>query len=198
MLCEKCHENEATIHYTEIINGVKTEHHLCRDCAAKLDLTGYANVINSDFPFVKLLTGLLASNTGAHEQVDNQSMHIRCPQCGMEFGEFINVGKFGCAECYNVFGPLIEDNMKKIQGSIQHKGKVYQRYKKENKKYEQEKDSVQDLRPAEERKNDILDEIAVLNAKLKEAVLLENFEGAAKYRDEIKALKGTKGGKDNA
>ena len=37
--------------------------------------------------------------------------------------------------------------------------------------------------------NDLLDEIAVLNAKLKEAVELENFEDAAHYRDEIKKLK---------
>ena len=29
MLCEKCKIREANIKYTEIINGVKTEHNLC-------------------------------------------------------------------------------------------------------------------------------------------------------------------------
>ena len=29
MLCEKCKVREANIKYTEIINGVKTEHNLC-------------------------------------------------------------------------------------------------------------------------------------------------------------------------
>lgn len=195
MLCENCHENEATVHYTEIINGVKTEHHLCKECAAKMNLTGYANIINSEFPFVKLLTGLLASNTDNLNPVDNQLLHIKCPQCGMEFSEFINVGKFGCAECYNVFGPLIEDNMKKIQGNIQHKGKTY---REQTKTYQESDNAGESKKPEEERKNDILDEIAVLNAKLKEAVMLENFEDAARYRDEIKALKRTKGGKDDA
>ena len=38
--------------------------------------------------------------------------HIRCPQCNMSFAEFARVGKFGCAGCYDVFGPLIEDNIK--------------------------------------------------------------------------------------
>ena len=30
MLCEKCKVREANIKYTEIINGVKTEHNLSR------------------------------------------------------------------------------------------------------------------------------------------------------------------------
>lgn len=49
-----------------------------------------------------------------------------------------------------IFGPLIEDNIKKLHGSVEHKGK------KSNK--------------TAQHGNDLLDEIAVLNAKLKEAV----------------------------
>ena len=29
MLCDGCHENEAVVFYTEIINGEKKELHLC-------------------------------------------------------------------------------------------------------------------------------------------------------------------------
>ena len=29
MLCERCKIREANIQYTEIVNGVKTEHHFC-------------------------------------------------------------------------------------------------------------------------------------------------------------------------
>ena len=86
-----------------------------------------------------------------------------------EISGVIRIGKFGCADCYDVFGPLIEDNIKKLHGSVEHKGK------KSNK--------------TAQHGNDLLDEIAVLNAKLKEAVELENFEDAAHYRDEIKKLK---------
>ena len=35
MLCDGCHENEAVVFYTEIINGEKKELHLCEACAAK-------------------------------------------------------------------------------------------------------------------------------------------------------------------
>ena len=35
MLCDECHENEAVVFYTEIINGEKKEHHWFEACAAK-------------------------------------------------------------------------------------------------------------------------------------------------------------------
>ena len=31
MKCQKCNKNEATTHYTQIINGKKTEYYLCED-----------------------------------------------------------------------------------------------------------------------------------------------------------------------
>ena len=36
MLCDGCHENEAVVFYTEIINFEKNVHHLCEACAAKV------------------------------------------------------------------------------------------------------------------------------------------------------------------
>lgn len=38
MLCEHCKKREATVKYVEVINGVKTEHNLCTQCAAHADL----------------------------------------------------------------------------------------------------------------------------------------------------------------
>lgn len=184
MECENCHENEATVHYTEIINGVKNEHHLCGECAAKSGLSGYMSVPSSEFPFVKLLTGLLASSGLIGGEVDNPMLHVKCPQCGMNFQEFTQVGKFGCAECYDVFGPLIEDNMKKLQGSVEHNGKKYRL--PETKGHDAQTEGKQTERSGTD---DLLDRIALLNAKLQEAVALENYEEAAKYRDEMKALK---------
>ena len=126
MLCENCHQNEASIHYTEIINGVKKEHHICMDCARRLNFAGMSDSSDAEFPFVRLLTGLLAGNSAQVE--DGPMMHIRCPGCGMTFDEFTMVGKFGCAECYGVFGPLIEDNMKRLHGDSVHRGKIYKKY----------------------------------------------------------------------
>ena len=59
MLCERCKIREATIKYTEIVNGVKTEHNLCSHCAKELDLGQYSAILEGDFPLGKLLSGLL-------------------------------------------------------------------------------------------------------------------------------------------
>ena len=48
MLCEICGENEATFHYSEVVNGNKTEHHLCSECAAKTDISYYTNLLDGD------------------------------------------------------------------------------------------------------------------------------------------------------
>ena len=116
MLCENCHQNEASIHYTEIINGVKKEHHICMDCARRLNFAGMSDSSDAEFPFVRLLTGLLAGNSAQVE--DGPMMHIRCPGCGMTFDEFTMVGKFGCAECYGlavIYVNIIRFVIKKIK-----------------------------------------------------------------------------------
>lgn len=170
MLCEHCNQNEATIHYTEIVNGIKKEHHVCSDCAKELDFSYYSDVLNSEMPFAKLLTGLLASKMVMQEN-DNPMTHVICPKCKMNYDEFTKVGKFGCAECYNVFGLLIEEHMKKLHGDSAHTGKQYRRY--------EFADNIDQMET----------ELEVLKAKLKEAIQIENYEEAAKLRDEIKKIK---------
>lgn len=43
MLCDSCHQKEAVIHMTQVVNGRRSERHLCRDCARK------ENLINDPF-----------------------------------------------------------------------------------------------------------------------------------------------------
>ena len=42
MLCEHCKKREATVKYVEVINGVKTEHNLCAQCASHIDMGQYS------------------------------------------------------------------------------------------------------------------------------------------------------------
>ncbi|MDO5402383.1 MAG: UvrB/UvrC motif-containing protein [Eubacteriales bacterium] len=179
MLCENCNINEATIHFTEIRNGVQTEHHLCSECAAALDVPGYLEGMNAEFPFVKLLTGLLAAGGASAISQDTPLQHVCCPGCGMSFEEFTRIGKFGCADCYNVFGPLIDDKMKYIHGENVHHGK----------KYNQNNEGKERALTLSEEEN-LKNRIDELQIRLREAVEIENFEEAARFRDEIKALKG--------
>ena len=103
MLCEICGENEATFHYSEVVNGNKTEHHLCSECAAKTDISYYTNLLDGDGRLGQLLSGLLGMPVGGGQ--DDPKTHVVCPGCHLSYGEFIKNSAFGCAECYNVFGP---------------------------------------------------------------------------------------------
>lgn len=47
MLCEKCNKNQATFHYAEVINGVRSEHHLCSECAANTDVSFYSSILKT-------------------------------------------------------------------------------------------------------------------------------------------------------
>ena len=65
MLCERCGIREANIQYTEVINGVKKEHHFCAQCAKEMDFGPYSAIFDGEFPLGKLLSGLLARMVNA-------------------------------------------------------------------------------------------------------------------------------------
>ena len=88
-----------------------------------MGLTGFAESPSADFPFARLLTGLLAASNRSTQEQDNPMMDVKCPKCGMKYQEFIRIGKFGCADCYDVFGPLIEDNIKNYMEALNTKEK---------------------------------------------------------------------------
>jgi protein arginine kinase activator len=175
MLCEKCNSNEATIHYTEVINGVKNEHHLCSECAKDVDLGYYSELFDGEFPFANLIKGILSgSGLGQKNEDVNPLSQVVCTKCGMTYEEFTKEGRFGCAECYNVFGPLIVDNIKKIQGSSSHTGK-------------RPSSSVQGNAVHETGKPE--NRLEILQQQLQNALKIEEYEEAARIRDEIKLLR---------
>lgn len=170
MLCEKCQEREATIIYTEIINGVKTEHSLCSECAKDMDF-------GDDLPFAELLSGILGAYATESEKKEDTLEQVVCPTCHMSYRDFIRQGVFGCEDCYNVFEPLIEENIKKIQGNNVHTGKrpCYNLRSGEAEK--------------EQKPGDAWEEIRVLKERLKEALQEEDYEEAARLRDEVRSIR---------
>ena len=77
MLCEHCKKREATVKYVEVINGVKTEHNLCTQCAAHADLGQFSALFEGEFPLGKLLSGLLG--TQETEEEDEKYSGVVCP-----------------------------------------------------------------------------------------------------------------------
>ena len=185
MLCEKCKIREANIVYTEIINGVKNEHYFCAQCAQEMNFEAPGLLVEGDFPLAKLLSSLLAQTVIANGTPEYSG--VVCPTCGTSYQDFISESKFGCPDCYKVFGLLIDENIKNLQGSDAHKGK--------HPKYVSDEltDSVKgDLtsRISEPSEGNDESTLAQLKLRLKQAVEQEEFEEAAKLRDQIKALEG--------
>jgi len=147
----------------QIINGIKTESHLCQECSAQMD-----SPISIDALFNGLLGSFLSM---AAEKQSNREAHIHyepCPICGMTFEDFKNAGgKMGCADCYRVFSKELASILKNVQASLRHEGKFPQRSGRAMFQ-KREADRIRNL--------------------MKQAVEEENFEEAARLRDKIKAL----------
>ena len=194
MLCERCKIREANIKYTEIVNGIKTEHNLCSQCAKELDLGQYTALLDGEFPLGRLLSGLLG--IGDYEEETDERARVVCPTCGTSFEDFVENSRFGCPDCYGVFDLLINDKMKQLQGSENHKGKqpkFKSRFEREHGdgKIDGMADGTESAAAAGKLPDPESSEeqILALDARLKEAIRQEEYELAARYRDEIRALK---------
>ena len=168
MLCENCGKNEATIKFTQIINGNKIEMMICEECGEKMGITQ----MNFEMP-------IDISNFIGEFITDQQDDHflpfntintdLRCKKCNMTYAEFLNNGKFGCEECYKAFGDKIDILLKRIQASDKYLGRKA-KYNAENK--------VEEVKPNNRQEE--------LQKQLKDAIKEERYEDAAKIRDEIR------------
>ena len=110
MICERCKKNQATVHMTQIINGKKTEQHLCSQCAAE---------INAGITFEDFFSGFFDNNIHTNNSIGVK----KCPVCSMTYDNFLKNGKFGCAQCYETFRDALNDTFKSIHSSCEHQGK---------------------------------------------------------------------------
>ena len=182
MLCEKCKIREANIKYTEVINGVKKEHNLCTQCAKEMDFGHYSAIFDGDFPLGKSLLGVEENS-----QKEEKLQQIVCPTCGTSYQEFVENSCFGCQDCYSVFDLLIRDKIKKLQGSVNHTGK-----KPKYQKIQAASQTVEGQNGGEVREPELTpkEQLEVLKARLQEAIRKEEYEDAARYRDQIRVLTG--------
>ncbi len=167
MLCQVCKERSATIHLTEINNGQRSENHLCQQCARQQGLS-----IKSKIPLDELMNTLLSSQQEKASQQGKPSIagdtEHACPNCGMTLGRFAQTPLLGCSHDYTEFQsellPLIEQSH---NGQSHHCGKV-------------------PTRVCEHDRNEI--QRNKLRRQLDQAVKNEDYEAAAKLRDQIQAL----------
>ena len=221
MLCDICQTREAKIFYTEIVNGKKTEQHLCEQCAAQHAAFPISDISNGNIKIGNILSGLLNKYIGDRDEDTGEVLAKReepvCPECGMSESDFLKYGRFGCPVCYSTFGEIINKNFKATQGGLRHTGKepAHTRIidvtepihiKSNNTLMGNGDDEASAKKPAKktaaedasEKNNEKAELMSgaeeaselILSKKnaLKEALKVEDYELAAKLRDEIKEL----------
>lgn len=172
MLCQECQERPATMQVTKFMNGEKTEVNLCEQCAhEQSELFMFHD--GGNMSFNNLLAGLLNMGMGvpgtSHGTKTGFSQdEPTCPHCQLTYREFVNSGRFGCAQCYETFEQNLEPVLKRLQGgNVRHHGKIPRR--------------VGGTLHIRKQIND-------LKEQLKGYIEAEEFEKAAQTRDDIRAL----------
>ena len=158
--CSRC-SKPATLHITEVReNSVEEELHLCESCAHQYIKTEEGSDGDEEGFAVKLpeVTG-----EGELEELDQ----LVCPNCGITFREFRSHGRLGCPQEYIAFSRELMPLLEQIHGETQHAGKIPKR-----------------APDASQRQYRLIK----MRNQLRSAVDDEQYEEAARLRDEIQTL----------
>lgn len=168
--CSVCGQS-ATVYVVDLMDGAPTERYLCNACAAKMNITP------QHFQITNMLTDLM-NTLGLLQQLQPKQQKrvedVTCDNCGMTYSQFKKTLRFGCAKDYELFNAA--SVLEQIHGTSQHVGKS------------PGQEEVLEIVPDPEPPKDYKVIRAELQAKLDVAVKSEDYETAAKLRDEIKTL----------
>lgn len=136
------------------------EIHLCETCAQEK---------GTDFKTHFNLSDLLAGLTEVSKTVKpgEKKPAGRCPECTLTYEEFGKTGRLGCPSCYDAFSKMLLPLIKRVQRSINHIGKKPSRFAGEA---------------------GVVHDLKVLQDRLRKTVQNEEFEDAARLRDEIRQI----------
>ena len=159
--CDQCNQ-PATYHSVKIVKGQKIEEHLCEAHAAQAGLVPKEVQV----PINELLTNFVKLHSGA----TLSTQELTCPNCNMTFTEFREHSLLGCPNCYAAFEPSLASLLERAhEGATHHIGKVPRRAGKD-----------------EHRQQRLLR----MRKQLADAVAAEDYESAARLRDQIRAAEG--------
>lgn len=161
MKCESCHERDAVVHLTQIVNDSVSQLHLCEVCAAE---RGVEPPLPSQTPLGSFLA---AMGQGGGPEVP-VAAPAPCPGCGATLRDFREIGRLGCPQCYQSFAGPLRDLLRRLHGGTQHVGERYA--------------------PPGAAVRAVAAEREALREALAAAVAAEQFELAAELRDRLRGL----------
>ena len=159
--CSSCKQNQASVKLTKLIKGTVEEIYLCQECAARQ--SPYQKKLTPP-QLDEILAGILgqAKGEGAAKVSD-----LTCATCGLPYGSYRETLLLGCSDCYESFEKQLTADLRKFHGSTVHRGRV---------------------------PNDVSAQFTMqrspqeIKKRLTDAVKAEDFELAAKLRDELRDL----------
>ena len=163
MVCERCKKKESTVHLTEIIKNIRSEVHLCEQCAR--DIGFNSKLSNYSLSIPDMLSFL-------DDGISDKEAGV-CPCCGTTASDIGDSGHVGCPECYKIHSAFIAMEFPEIGNIYCGKHPIPLRGPIVNKSIENE---------AEAGNRDDDD----LLTRLEDAIRDEQYEEAARLRDLIK------------
>ena len=152
----------STIHLTDIQNNTKRQMHLCERCGREHELIPDAPSPQLNLPaLLQLLLGEMAQAAATPSATTADHSSLTCPACELKYVQFRTAGRFGCPGDYDVFREPLLPLLERLHRGLDHAGKAPRRRRRQA-------------------------EIAELNDELAAAIAAEQYETAARIRDELR------------
>ena len=170
MKCQFC-DNNATVSYEVVVDGKSKKTNLCEQCAEEKGITSLEDF---DIPDFLMGPGSESENSGSEKPFEvglfpddgggDQPVYSECGECGFTFADLKKIGRLGCSYCYDAFAETIEEMIKNMHKGTSHFGKEPEGQERMLLQYKMEE-------------------------MLQKAVADENYEEAARLRDQLKVYK---------
>ena len=165
MKCDFC-DKKATVFLTQLVGGKMEKVCLCDPCAKERGVTD-----PTGFSLADTLLGGLPGGPGpipvGKVAPSTPDGGRKCPTCGFTLDDLRRVRRFGCGDCYSIFGEEVGLMVRGMHKGTAHVGKV--------------PEGLMAMQVMKQR-------IEELRARLEQAIASESYEEAAGIRDEIHNL----------
>lgn len=164
MNCKVCYKNEPKYFFRCLIaNTPAKDIFVCEECFQKMSNGEEVLAMIGENIIIK------GNEEGQHlNPITESAAELRCTACNTGLNEIGKTGRFGCEKCYEVFSDLIavadvqiDEKEKKLKEALGDKAQ----------------ESVESGK------------VKALENKMQQAIKMEDYESAAKIRDEITKLK---------
>ncbi len=173
MNCDICQAEKATIFFSQMAEGKLQKVNLCKGCADDKGVTD-----PTGFALADMLEGMGKETSVAPPTPKNE---LICGSCGFSQTDFKKTGRFGCADCYQVFDEGLDGLLEAMHKHTRHVGKVPARLASHG---DREIGAALGTPSAENPRN----RLSELRQALSKSVEDEDYEEAARLRDAISRL----------